>query len=320
VGIAVEGATDAARAASDMVLTEPGLSVIVDAMLIARGVFQRMLSFLTYRVSATLQLVFFFFISVFALPPKSFGAVDPEHPHQAEFFHLPVLMFMLITLLNDGTLMSIGYDRFVPQQSPQKWNLPALFFIAAVLAGVACVSSLLLLWMTLDSIHDYENSWFYNMGLPPADYPHIITAVYLKASISAFLTLFAARTQTQPFFAYGPSKVLMIGACGSLLISTIVGSVWQESSPDHILTLGLSRLSEGQPEMASQRLMPLYVWLYCIMWWIVQDWVKVLSYKAMEAFDIFGYRTYMDPDKTVGGKTVRAEQQPLLNAERKSHH
>merc|ERR1719390_495798 len=52
VGIAVEGATDAARAASDMVLTEPGLSVIVDAMLIARGVFQRMLSFLTYRVSA----------------------------------------------------------------------------------------------------------------------------------------------------------------------------------------------------------------------------------------------------------------------------
>ena len=49
VGIAVEGATDAARAASDMVLTEPGLSVIVDAMLIARGVFQRMLSFLTYE-------------------------------------------------------------------------------------------------------------------------------------------------------------------------------------------------------------------------------------------------------------------------------
>jgi len=177
VGIAVHGATDAARAASDMVLTEPGLSVIVDAMLIARGVFQRMLSFLTYRVSATLQLVFFFFIAVFTLPPKSYGAVDPAHPHQAEFFHLPVLMFMLITLLNDGTLMAIGYDRVVPQPRPQKWNLPALFFIAAVLAGVACVSSLMLLWMSLDSIDDYEQSWYYKMGLPPADYPHIISAI-----------------------------------------------------------------------------------------------------------------------------------------------
>jgi H+-transporting ATPase len=309
VGIAVEGATDAARAASDMVLTEPGLSVIVDAMLIARGVFQRMLSFLTYRVSATLQLVFFFFISVFALPPKNYGALDPEHPEQAEFFHLPVLMFMLITLLNDGTLMAIGYDRVVPQPRPQKWNLPALFFIAAVLAGVACVSSLLLLWMSLDSINDYENSWYFQMGLPPADYPHIISAIYLKVSISDFLTLFAARTQTKPFFAYGPSMVLMGGACGSLILSTCVAAFWPSSSPDDISTVGLARLSDGQPEMASQRLMPIYVWLYCILWWFVQDWIKVLCYVWMDKFDIFNYRTSMNPE----GDGVRGTvNEPLI--------
>ena len=296
VGIAVHGSTDAARAAADMVLTEPGLSVIVDAMLIARGVFQRMLSFLTYRVSATLQLVFFFFIAVFALPPREYGALDPSHPEEAEFFHLPVLMFMLITLLNDGTLMAIGYDRVVPQPRPQKWNLPALFFIAAVLAGVACVSSLLLLWMTLDSIDNYENSWFYSMGLPPTDYPHVITSIYLKVSISDFLTLFAARTQTKPFFAYRPSGILMGGACMSLTISTCVAAFWPESSPDDMLTIGLSSLSDGQPDMASQRLMPVYVWLYCILWWFVQDWIKVLTYVLMDKFDIFGYRTFMDPD------------------------
>jgi H+-transporting ATPase len=296
VGIAVEGSTDAARAASDMVLTEPGLSVIVDAMLIARGVFQRMLSFLTYRVSATLQLVFFFFISVFALPPKAYGAVDPSHPEQAEFFHLPVLMFMLITLLNDGTLMAIGYDRVVPQPRPQKWNLPALFFIAAVLAGVACVSSLLLLWMTLDSIQTYEHSWFYKMGLPPADYPHIITTIYLKVSISDFLTLFAARTQTKPFFAYGPSKILFFGAVGSLALSTCVAAFWPSSSPDGVHTVGLAQLSEGQPDMPSQRMMPLFVWLYCLVWWFVQDWIKCACYVWMDRFDVFSYRTFMDPD------------------------
>jgi H+-transporting ATPase len=328
VGIAVHGSTDAARAASDMVLTEPGLSVIVDAMLIARGVFQRMLSFLTYRVSATLQLVFFFFIAVFALPPKNYGAVDPEHPEEAAFFHLPVLMFMLITLLNDGTLMAIGYDRVVPQPRPQRWNLRALFFIAAVLAGVACVSSLMLLWMTLDSIDNYENSWFYKMGLPPADYPHIISAVYLKVSISDFLTLFAARTQTKPFFAYAPSKVLLIGACGSLMVSTVVGSVWPTSSPDDILTVGLARLSEGQPEMASQRMMPIYVWLYCIAWWFVQDWIKVLSYVAMDRFNIFQYRTFMDPDTPAVAPTVQRHSdtasvnEPLISKKNSvnSHH
>jgi len=321
VGIAVHGATDAARAASDMVLTEPGLSVIVEAMLIARGVFQRMLSFLTYRVSATLQLVFFFFIAVFTLPPKNFGAVDPDHPDQAEFFHLPVLMFMLITLLNDGTLMAIGYDRVVPQPRPQKWNLPALFFIAAVLAGVACVSSLMLLWMCLDSIRNYEDSWYYKMGLPPADYPHIITTIYLKVSISDFLTLFAARTQTKPFFAYAPSKVLMIGACGSLIISTCVASFWPKSSPDKILTVGLASLSDGQPDMASQKLMPLYVWLYCIMWWFLQDWIKVLSYVFMEKFDIFGYRTFMDPDNVVPPSLAsnKNELEPLLPTTKGAH-
>jgi H+-transporting ATPase len=206
VGIAVHGSTDAARAASDMVLTEPGLSVIVDAMLIARGVFQRMLSFLTYRVSATLQLVFFFFIAVFALPPKNYGAVDPEHPEEAEFFHLPVLMFMLITLLNDGTLMAIGYDNVVPQPRPQRWNLRALFFIAAVLAGVACVSSLMLLWMTLDSIRRLREQLVLQDGSAAGGLPAHHLRVYLKVSISDFLTLFAARTQTKPFLRVRPQQ------------------------------------------------------------------------------------------------------------------
>ena len=202
----------------------------------------------------------------------------------------------LITLLNDGTLMAIGYDRVVPQPRPQKWNLPALFFIAAVLAGVACVSSLMLLWMTLDSIHAYEDSWFYKMGLPPADYPHIITTIYLKVSISDFLTLFAARTQTKPFFAYGPSMILMLGAVGSLALSTCVAAFWPSSSPDGVHTVGLAQLSEGQPEMASQRLMPIFVWLYCLVWWFIQDWIKCGCYVWMDRFDVFSYRTFMDPD------------------------
>jgi H+-transporting ATPase len=283
VGVAVHGATDAARAASDMVLTEPGLSVVVDAMLIARGVFQRMLSFLTYRVSATLQLVFFFFIGVFALPPKEY---IPHCDQNFQFFHIPVLMFMLITLLNDGTLMCIGYDNVYPSPRPQRWNLRVLFFIASVLAGIACVSSNLLLWMALDSFKNPTTSWFGGLGIPALTPGHVVTMLYLKISISDFLTLFSARTQHDWFWSYAPSKILLVGACLSLTVSTLVASLWPDGAPDGIQTVGLAHGNS-----TGLHLLPLWVWLYCIFWWFVQDAAKVFAYKVLDKYDLFEYRT-----------------------------
>merc|ERR1712178_363417 len=125
VGIAVFGATDAAKAAADIVLTEPGLSTIVDGILISRRIWCRVRSFLTYRIAATLQLLCFFFIAVFAYRPNEYMPTnwekDPEFMDTQEwppFFHMPVLMLMLITLLNDGTLITIGYDYAVPPTTP----------------------------------------------------------------------------------------------------------------------------------------------------------------------------------------------------------
>ena len=66
VGVAVYGATDAARAAADIVLTQPGFSTIIHGILVARRIFVRIRNFLTYRIAATLQLVTFFFIAIFS--------------------------------------------------------------------------------------------------------------------------------------------------------------------------------------------------------------------------------------------------------------
>eukprot|EP00796_Vickermania_ingenoplastis_P010436 gene10437-biopygen7420 len=145
VGIAVQGATDAACAAADMVLTEPGLSVVVEAMIISRQVFQRCLSFLTYRISASMQFVIFFFIALFTLTPEHYAGDTTVIEGDFQFFKLPVILFMLITLLNDGCLLTIGYDRTVANQIPQRWNLPVLFTSACTLSAVACGGSLLLL-------------------------------------------------------------------------------------------------------------------------------------------------------------------------------
>jgi hypothetical protein len=67
------------------------------------------------------------------------------------FFQLPVLMLMLITLLNDGALISIGYDHVVASPIPEQWNLVRLFIVATVMGAVAMGSSLLLLAAALDS-------------------------------------------------------------------------------------------------------------------------------------------------------------------------
>merc|ERR1711865_1000676 len=118
VGIAVFGATDAAKAAADIVLTEPGLSTIVEGILVARRIWCRVRSFLTYRIAATLQLLTFFFLAVFLYRPNEYMPADwknkadfTDTTEWPPFFHMPVLMLMLITLLNDGTLITILLPR-----------------------------------------------------------------------------------------------------------------------------------------------------------------------------------------------------------------
>merc|ERR1719298_308634 len=151
VGIAVFGATDAAKAAADIVLTEAGLSTIVEGILISRRIWCRVRSFLTYRIAATLQLLCFFFLAVFFYRPNEYMPKnwqnDPEFMDTQEwppFFHMPVLMLMLITLLNDGTLITIGYDLAVAPRTPPKWNMPFLFSMAFVPFFVAKPARILL--------------------------------------------------------------------------------------------------------------------------------------------------------------------------------
>lgn len=283
VGIAVEGATDAARAAADMILTDPGLSVVVDAMLIARGVFQRIQSFLTYRVAATLQLVFFFFIGVYAFPCEDYGIFDEEFV----FFRFPVLLFMLITLLNDGTLITIGYDNVTPSNRPQRWNLKVLFVVSSVMSAVACASSLWLLWMAIDAVDDahYANSWFKSLHIPQMSQGKLVTMLYLKVSISDFLTLFSSRTGNRFFFTSMPSIVLLLGAGISLLVSSLVASLLPDGTLDNIKIDGLSNGSGS-----AHKALPVWVWIYCIVWWLIQDIFKVATHMILDHFNLFDYR------------------------------
>ena len=295
VGIAVAGSTDAARAASDIVLTEEGLSTIVEGIVIARCIFQRMKNFITYRIAATFQLLMFFFIAVLTLKPNDFypngyseGVDDHEWP---DYFKMPVLMLMLITLLNDGTLISIGYDNVTASKYPNEWNLPILFIVSSVLAFVALASSLLLLYWALDSWSD--SSVFQAVGIGGLSYGQITTMIYLKVSISDFLTLFSARTHDGYFWSSTPSTILLVAAGLALTLSTIISCVWPECYPDGVYTVGLG--------YKKPYFLAVYVWLYCLVFWFLQDFAKVQCYYWLSKYNVFNI------NNTLRGSNVASE-------------
>lgn len=313
VGIAVAGATDAARAASDIVLTQEGLSTIVEGIVISRCIFQRMKNFITYRIAATLQLLIFFFIAVLAMKPSDYMPNDWENTAGfdkdawPDYFKLPVLMLMLITLLNDGTLISIGYDNVVPSKYPNSWNLPVLFLVASVLAGVALFSSLLILYWSLDSWTD--GSLFKQLGIGDLSYGQITTIMYLKVSISDFLTLFSARTHDGFFWSSRPSPILLVAALFSLSLSTLLACVWPTSHVDNQYVVGLAN---RHPQS-----MAFFVWLYCIFWWFVQDTAKVVLYWWMEKYNILSINDSLHL-KQSGSQPLATEKNPMFDEERGS--
>lgn len=113
VGIAVEGATDAARGAADIVLTEPGLSTIVHAIRQSRIIFQRMRNYAIYACAVTIRIVVCFAILAFTYK-----------------FDFPPFMVLIIALLNDGTIMTLSLDRVLPSNEPDAWDLTEIFSFA----------------------------------------------------------------------------------------------------------------------------------------------------------------------------------------------
>eukprot|EP00899_Mesostigma_viride_P002122 jgi/Mesvir1/11910/Mv00250-RA.1 len=268
VGIAVEGATDAARGAADIVITSPGLSVIIDAIIISRGIFQRMKNYVIYRMACTLQLLFFFFIAIIGFHPRNF-ATGNDQANAEEwpgYFDLPVIALIIITLLNDGGCISIAYDNVAVSEYPEKWHLRFVYTVASVLGSVAMCSSLVLLYWSLD-FYDPNRGFLRKLGLSAPSYGEVQSAIYLKVSISDFLTLFAART-TSFFWTSRPAPILLVAGCLAMAVSTIFSVTWPFGD-------GMDGLNWTWV---------VFVWVYCVIWFLIQDATKVLVYKLYYRF------------------------------------
>lgn len=191
VGIAVSGATDAARAAADIVLLSPGISVIIDAIEESRKIFQRMNSYVIYRIAETIRVLFFMTLSILVF----------------NFYPVTAVMIVLLALLNDGAILSIAYDYADPSPTPDKWNMKVVLGVATLLGVMGVVESFILFYLA-------EHSFHLNREL-------IQTLIYLKLSVSGHLTIFVARTR-RAFWTARPSKLLLWAVIGTQIIATFI--------------------------------------------------------------------------------------------------
>ena len=190
-GIAVAGATDAAKSAADIVLTKPGLSVIIDAIKESRKIFQRMNNYAIYRMTETIRVLFFITLSIIV-----FG-----------FYPITALMIVLLAILNDLPIMTIAYDNVKYSNDPEKWNMGTLLGIATFLGVVGVISSFGILYIGRE---------VFNLS------PTILQSfIYLKLSVAGHLTLFVARTKG-PFWSIRPAKPLFLAVIGTQLTATIL--------------------------------------------------------------------------------------------------
>jgi H+-transporting ATPase len=190
-GIAVAGATDAARAAADIVLMTPGLSVIISAIKESRKIFQRMNSYAIYRITETIRVLLFMTLSIIVF----------------NFYPVTAVMIVLLALLNDGAILSIAYDRVHYSDAPEKWNMRNVLGISTIL-GIAGVIS------TFGLFYLGERTF-------KLDQATIQTLMYLKLSVAGHLTIFITRTRG-PFWSIKPSKILLGAVLGTQLVATLI--------------------------------------------------------------------------------------------------
>ena len=190
-GIAVSGATDAARAAASIVLLTSGLSVIIDAIKESRRIFRRMNSYAMYRIAETLRVLLFMVLAILVF----------------NFYPVTAVMIVMLALLNDGAILSIAYDKVRFKNEPESWNMRLVLGIATVLGLIGPVVAFGLF---------YLGDRVFHLG-----HPQLQTLMYLLLSVAGHLTIFLTRTRG-PWWSTRPANILLFAVLGTQTIATLM--------------------------------------------------------------------------------------------------
>jgi len=231
-GIAVSGATDAARAAASIVLMSPGLSVIIDAVKESRRIVQRMNSYAIYRIAETLRVLLFVTLAILVF----------------NFFPVTAVMIVVLALLNDGSILSIAYDKVHYKNQPEAWNMRLVIGMATVLGVVGPIAAFGLFFLG-DRVFDLGH-------------PRLQTLMYLMLSVAGSMTIYLTRTRG-PFWSIRPARILVLAVTGAEVIATLLA------------VYGIFMTPLGWRWAA-------FVWGYALAWFLITDRIKILAYRILD--------------------------------------
>uniref|UniRef100_A0A2N9FZV2 Plasma membrane ATPase n=1 Tax=Fagus sylvatica TaxID=28930 RepID=A0A2N9FZV2_FAGSY len=274
IGIAVADATDAARSAADIVLTEPGLSVIISAVLTSRAIFQRMKNYTIYAVSITIRIVLGFVLLALIWE-----------------YDFPPFMVLIIAILNDGTIMTISKDRVKPSPRPDSWKLNEIFATGVVIGTYLALVTVLFYWLIVDTT--FFETHFKVTSLS-SNSEEVSSAVYLQVSIISQALIFVTRSQGWSFMER-PGTLLMCAFLVAQLVATVI-AVYATISFASISGIGWGWAG--------------VIWLYSLIFYIPLDIIKFAVRYALsgDAWNLLFDRKTAFTSKKDYGKEDRAAQ------------
>jgi H+-transporting ATPase len=242
-GIAVSGATDAARSAAALILTAPGLSTIVNAIGVARQIFERIESYIHYRVAMTLDIMVLVVASIVVF----------------QFQPITAIMIVALALLDDIPIMTIAYDNVPAPPQPVRWNMQAILLFASVMGLLSVVETFGLLLIGLRWVADPQLQ-----SMIKLDLAQLQTVMFLQLAVGGHLLLFVVRTKRSLFQPPFPSARLFWAIVATQIVAVAIC----------VLGVGVRAI----PAAAI-----IAVWIYCLVWMVVLDLLKLAFRRLLDA-------------------------------------
>ncbi|MDE1566608.1 plasma-membrane proton-efflux P-type ATPase [Aquabacter sp. P-9] len=241
-GVAVSGATDAARGAAALILTAPGLSTIIHAIMEARAIFERITSYIYYRIAMTINIMLVVVLVYLVY----------------DFMPLTAIMIVFQALLDDIPIMTIAYDNVKVQDRPVRWNMHRIISFSSIMGLMALVQSFGIVMLGMFWMRSPELT-----AILPMDLPHVQTMLFLQLAAGGHLLFFVSRVQGTLFRPPYPSWPVLAAIFGTQVFAILMCAYGLFMPALPWLLIGV-------------------VWVYCLAWTLIMDGVKLLYFRMVE--------------------------------------
>lgn len=169
-GIAVEGASDAARTAADVVFLDEGLSTIITAIKVARQIFHRMKAYIIYRIALCVHLQLYILLDILILN---------------ETIRVDLIVFLAI--FADVATIAIAYDRAPYARQPVEWQLPKVWIISTIMGLLLAAGTWIL-----------RGTLFLHNGGIVQNYGSVQEVIFLEVALTESWVIFITRMAQEP--------------------------------------------------------------------------------------------------------------------------